>query len=41
MTNTLMRPKRAYLPIAMLTTAVLVVVGAGFTVLGRRPKSPT
>jgi peptide-methionine (S)-S-oxide reductase len=34
MTQTLMRPKRAYLPTAMLATAVVVAVGAGFKVLG-------
>jgi peptide-methionine (S)-S-oxide reductase len=34
MTKTLMRRKRNYLPAALLATAVVVAVGAGFTVLG-------
>jgi peptide-methionine (S)-S-oxide reductase len=34
MTQTLMRPKSAYLPTAMLAAAVVVAVGAGFKVLG-------
>ena len=34
MTQMLIRPKRGYLPTAMLATAVVVAVGAGFKVLG-------
>jgi hypothetical protein len=34
MTQMLMRPKRAYLPTAMLAIVVVVAVGAGFKVMG-------